>query len=235
MESWLYSSGRHLCFIIVILSSSVLSFFMYNTNTYTYTICFIIWNCWSCLIWKIMHAWSLMRKFLESVYLGLRGWYKSGSERKLIVNWIELAHSTVQWWASVIVGTFMIYNNRKFLNQVNNCQLFRWEPLACSWLTVIFLRSNVVNISGNMPACHSVNIDMLKEWCCMCTELQNQDAHMGESPSVAQMQNQQNRDQQYLAVRVGSGQQALNLDSASCKTDSAGNTDLSHLYNERIN
>jgi hypothetical protein len=50
---------------------------------------------------------------------------------------------------------------------------------------------------------------------------QNQDTHMGESPSVAQMQNQQNRDQQYLAVRVGSGQQALSIDSASYKTDSA--------------
>ena len=46
---------------------------------------------------------------------------------------------------------------------------------------------------------------------------------MGESPSVAQMQNQQNRDQQYLAVRVGSGQQALSIDSTSYKTDSAGN------------
>ena len=57
----------------------------------------------------------------------------------------------------------------------------------------------------------------------MSAELQNQDTHMGESPSVAQMQNQQNRDQQYLAVRVGSGQQALSIDSASYKTDSAGN------------
>ncbi|GFG29264.1 hypothetical protein Cfor_07941 [Coptotermes formosanus] len=50
---------------------------------------------------------------------------------------------------------------------------------------------------------------------------QNQEAHVGESPSVAQMQNQQNRDQQYLAVRVGSGQQTLSIDSASYKTDSA--------------
>jgi hypothetical protein len=49
---------------------------------------------------------------------------------------------------------------------------------------------------------------------------------MGESPSVAQMQNQQNRDQQYLAVRVSSGQQALSIDSASYKTDSAGNHTL---------
>jgi len=57
----------------------------------------------------------------------------------------------------------------------------------------------------------------------MSAESQNQDTHMGESPSVAQMQNQQNRDQQYLAVRVGSGQQALSIDSASYKTDSAGN------------
>ncbi|PSN42210.1 hypothetical protein C0J52_11247 [Blattella germanica] len=52
---------------------------------------------------------------------------------------------------------------------------------------------------------------------------QTEEAHMGESPSVAQMQNQQNRDQQYLAVRSGSGQQALSVDSASYKTDSAGN------------
>jgi hypothetical protein len=36
------------------------------------------------------------------------------------------------------------------------------------------------------------------------------------------MQNQQNRDQQYLAVRVSSQQQALSIDSASYKTDSAG-------------
>lgn len=60
----------------------------------------------------------------------------------------------------------------------------------------------------------------------MPTESQSQEAHMGESPSVAQMQNQQNRDQQYLAVRVGSGQQALSIDSASYKTDSAGNHTL---------
>nr|CAD7405483.1 unnamed protein product [Timema poppensis] len=46
---------------------------------------------------------------------------------------------------------------------------------------------------------------------------------MGESPSVAQMQNQQNRDQQYLAVRVGGQPQALSADSSSFKTDSAGN------------
>ncbi|XP_049816620.1 Down syndrome cell adhesion molecule-like protein Dscam2 [Schistocerca nitens] len=52
-------------------------------------------------------------------------------------------------------------------------------------------------------------------------KLQNDSAQMGESPSVAQMQNQQNRDQQYLAVRVGSGQQALSIDSGSYKTDSA--------------
>nr|CAD7430003.1 unnamed protein product [Timema monikensis] len=44
---------------------------------------------------------------------------------------------------------------------------------------------------------------------------------MGESPSVAQMQNQQNRDQQYLAVRVGGQPQALSADSSSFKTDSA--------------
>ncbi|XP_068083883.1 cell adhesion molecule Dscam1 [Anabrus simplex] len=52
-------------------------------------------------------------------------------------------------------------------------------------------------------------------------KLQNQSEQMGESPSVAQMQNQQNRDQQYLAVRVGSGQQSLDIDSSSYKTDSA--------------
>jgi hypothetical protein len=64
----------------------------------------------------------------------------------------------------------------------------------------------------------------------MPTESQNQNAHMGESPSVAQMQNQQNRDQQYLAVRVSSGQQALSIDSASYKTDSAGNRHICHTF-----
>ncbi|XP_065344124.1 cell adhesion molecule Dscam1 isoform X3 [Cloeon dipterum] len=45
-----------------------------------------------------------------------------------------------------------------------------------------------------------------------------QAAHMGESPSLAQLQNQQNRDQQYLAVRVAH----QGLDTASYKTqDSA--------------
>ncbi|XP_063226995.1 cell adhesion molecule Dscam2 [Bacillus rossius redtenbacheri] len=52
--------------------------------------------------------------------------------------------------------------------------------------------------------------------------LRNESAHMGESPSVAQMQNQHNRDQQYLAVRSsGSQQPALSADSSSFKTDSA--------------
>jgi hypothetical protein len=71
---------------------------------------------------------------------------------------------------------------------------------------------------------------MLKDQHCVPTESQNQDAHMGESPSVAQMQNQQNRDQQYLAVRVGSGQQALSINSASYKTDSAGNRHIRHTF-----
>lgn len=43
---------------------------------------------------------------------------------------------------------------------------------------------------------------------------------MGESPSMAQMQNKQNRDQQYLAVRVSRGQQPMSIDSATYKTDS---------------
>lgn len=41
---------------------------------------------------------------------------------------------------------------------------------------------------------------------------------MGESASVAQMQNQQNRDQQYGVQ----SQQALSIDSATYKTDSTG-------------
>jgi hypothetical protein len=44
---------------------------------------------------------------------------------------------------------------------------------------------------------------------------------MGESPSMAQIQNKQNRDQQYLAVRVGRGQQPLAIDSDTYKAESA--------------
>ena len=44
---------------------------------------------------------------------------------------------------------------------------------------------------------------------------------MGESPSVAQMQNQQNRDQQY-AVHGVQSHQALSIDSTTYKTDSTG-------------
>lgn len=43
-----------------------------------------------------------------------------------------------------------------------------------------------------------------------------QDHHthsMGESPSMAQMQNKQNRDQQYLAVRVERAPQALEAET----------------------
>lgn len=51
------------------------------------------------------------------------------------------------------------------------------------------------------------------------TELQEEEPTrpMGESPSMAQMQNKQNRDQQYLAVRVNRNQP---MDSATYKTDS---------------
>uniref|UniRef100_A0A6P7FJH3 Down syndrome cell adhesion molecule-like protein Dscam2 isoform X4 n=1 Tax=Diabrotica virgifera virgifera TaxID=50390 RepID=A0A6P7FJH3_DIAVI len=41
-----------------------------------------------------------------------------------------------------------------------------------------------------------------------------QNRSIGESPSMAQIQNKQNRDQQYLAVRVGRGQQALAAEDA---------------------
>ena len=68
----------------------------------------------------------------------------------------------------------------------------------------------------------------------LLVESQTEEAHMGESPSVAQMQNQQNRDQQYLAVRVGSGQQALSIDSSSYKTDSAGMWKLLQAVNGNI-
>lgn len=44
---------------------------------------------------------------------------------------------------------------------------------------------------------------------------------MGESPSMAQIQNKQNRDQQYLAVRVGRGPQPLAIDSDTYKAESA--------------
>ncbi|XP_072378394.1 cell adhesion molecule Dscam1-like [Diabrotica undecimpunctata] len=41
-----------------------------------------------------------------------------------------------------------------------------------------------------------------------------QNRSIGESPSMAQIQNKQNRDQQYLAVRVGRGPQALAAEDA---------------------
>lgn len=46
---------------------------------------------------------------------------------------------------------------------------------------------------------------------------------MGESPSMAQIQNKQNRDQQYLAVRVNRQQHPLSMDTHSntYKTESA--------------
>lgn len=47
---------------------------------------------------------------------------------------------------------------------------------------------------------------------------------MGESASVAQMQNQQNRDQQY--AEHGVQNQQLSIDSATYKTDSTGKKSL---------
>lgn len=44
---------------------------------------------------------------------------------------------------------------------------------------------------------------------------------MGDSPSMAQIQNKHNRDQQYLAVRVNRGQHPLTVDSNTYKTESA--------------
>lgn len=44
---------------------------------------------------------------------------------------------------------------------------------------------------------------------------------MAESPSIAQIQNKQNRDQQYLAVRVGRPQQPIAVDTDTYKTESA--------------
>ncbi|KAL3285575.1 hypothetical protein HHI36_000105 [Cryptolaemus montrouzieri] len=52
---------------------------------------------------------------------------------------------------------------------------------------------------------------------------QDRESHnqsLGESPSMAQMQNKQNRDQQYLAVRVGRAQQPI-VDTDTYKADSA--------------
>ncbi|XP_025832144.1 Down syndrome cell adhesion molecule-like protein Dscam2 isoform X2 [Agrilus planipennis] len=53
----------------------------------------------------------------------------------------------------------------------------------------------------------------------------NSGNNLGESPSMAQIQNKQNRDQQYLAVRVGRGQQPLSLNDSdntgTYKTESA--------------
>ncbi|KAJ3636867.1 hypothetical protein MTP99_000372 [Tenebrio molitor] len=53
------------------------------------------------------------------------------------------------------------------------------------------------------------------------SEREGQNRPMGESPSMAQIQNKQNRDQQYLAVRVGRGQQPLAIDSDTYKAESA--------------
>lgn len=52
-------------------------------------------------------------------------------------------------------------------------------------------------------------------------ERENQRRSMGESPSIAQIQNKQNRDQQYLAVRVGRPQQPLAIEPDTYKADSA--------------
>lgn len=52
-------------------------------------------------------------------------------------------------------------------------------------------------------------------------EEENENRPMGESPSMAQIQNKQNRDQQYLAVRVNRTQHPLSLDSGTYKSDSA--------------
>lgn len=50
---------------------------------------------------------------------------------------------------------------------------------------------------------------------------QSSRASIGESPSMAQIQNKQNRDQQYLAVRVDRGQQPLAVDTDTYKAESA--------------
>lgn len=51
---------------------------------------------------------------------------------------------------------------------------------------------------------------------------ENQGQTIGESPSMAQIQNKQNRDQLYLAARVGQrGQQQLPTDTDTYKSDSA--------------
>lgn len=53
---------------------------------------------------------------------------------------------------------------------------------------------------------------------------ENESRPVGESPSMAQIQNKQNRDQQYLAVRVNrAGQLPMSIDTNTYKTtDSAG-------------
>ncbi|XP_063908088.1 cell adhesion molecule Dscam1 isoform X3 [Zophobas morio] len=53
------------------------------------------------------------------------------------------------------------------------------------------------------------------------SEREGQNRSMGESPSMAQIQNKQNRDQQYLAVRAGRGPQPLTIDSDTYKAESA--------------
>lgn len=55
----------------------------------------------------------------------------------------------------------------------------------------------------------------------MRSDRESQSHSIGESPSMAQIQNKQNRDQQYLAVRVGRGPQALAVDTDTYKTESA--------------
>lgn len=55
----------------------------------------------------------------------------------------------------------------------------------------------------------------------MRRERDRQSHSIGESPSMAQIQNKQNRDQQYLAVRVGRGPQPLAVDTDTYKTESA--------------
>ncbi|XP_031340632.1 Down syndrome cell adhesion molecule-like protein Dscam2 isoform X2 [Photinus pyralis] len=52
-------------------------------------------------------------------------------------------------------------------------------------------------------------------------EREGQRGSLGESPSIAQIQNKQNRDQQYLAVRVGRPQQPIAIEPDTYKADSA--------------
>nr|XP_022920801.1 Down syndrome cell adhesion molecule-like protein Dscam2 isoform X2 [Onthophagus taurus] len=52
-------------------------------------------------------------------------------------------------------------------------------------------------------------------------ERENTQQTIGESPSMAQIQNKQNRDQQYLAVRAGRGQHHLPVETDTFKSDTA--------------